>query len=65
MTSTKSDIFKGIIEALTFENRKLIDMCEKSKGQKVNSVRVCGGGAVSDEWDSDFVQTFPAGILKE
>ena len=50
MTSTKSDIFKGIIEALTFENRKLIDMCEKSKGQKVNSVRVCGGGAVSDEW---------------
>lgn len=50
MTNTKLDIFKAIIESLTFENRRLIDMCEKSKNQEIISVRVCGGGAVSDEW---------------
>lgn len=50
VTTTKKDIFKGVIEALTFENRRLIENCEKCKGRSVSSVRIGGGAANSDEW---------------
>lgn len=50
VTTTKEDIFQGVIEALTFENRRLIENCEKCKGRTVNSVRIGGGAANSDEW---------------
>ena len=50
VTTTKADIFKAVIEALTFENRRLIDNCESAKEGVVNSVRIGGGAANSDEW---------------
>lgn len=50
MTTTKMDLFKAVIEALTFENRRLIEICERSREKEVLGVRVCGGGSVSDEW---------------
>lgn len=50
VTTSKADIFKAIIEALTFENRRLIENCENYKGSAVNSVRIGGGVANSDEW---------------
>lgn len=50
VTTTKADIFKAVIEALTFENRRLIDNCESAREGAVNSVRIGGGAANSDEW---------------
>lgn len=50
VTTSKADIFKAIIEALTFENRRLIEDCENCKGSSVISVRIGGGVANSDEW---------------
>lgn len=50
VTTTKKDIFKAVIEALTFENRRLIEDCEKCKGAQIQSVRIGGGAAQSDEW---------------
>lgn len=50
VTTSKQDIFKAVIEALTFENRRLIENCEKCKGSRISSVRIGGGAANSDEW---------------
>lgn len=50
VTTTIDDIFQAVIEALTFENRRLIEDCEACKGMKVQSVRIGGGAANSDEW---------------
>lgn len=50
VTTTKQDIFKAVIEALTFENRRLIEDCETCKAQEARSVRIGGGAANSDEW---------------
>lgn len=50
VTTTKADIFKAVIEALTFENRRLIENCAKVKRGQVKRVRIGGGAANSDEW---------------
>lgn len=50
VTTTKSDIFKAVIEALTFENRRLIENCENTKVGVINRVRIGGGAANSSEW---------------
>lgn len=50
VTTTKADLFKGVIEALTFENRRLIDNCENCKKGQIQRVRIGGGAANSDEW---------------
>lgn len=50
VTTTKADLFKAVIEALTFENRRLIENCENCKEKTVSSVRIGGGAANSDEW---------------
>lgn len=50
VTTTKTDIFRGVIEALTFENRKLIENCVKVKKGDIKGVRIGGGAANSDEW---------------
>ena len=50
VTTTKADLFKAVIEALTFENRRLIEDCAKVKRGQVKRVRIGGGAANSDEW---------------
>lgn len=50
VTTTKRDMFQAVIEALTFENRRLIEDCESCRKTKVESVRIGGGAANSDEW---------------
>lgn len=50
VTTTKADIFKAVIEALTFENRRLIEDCAKVKKGVVRRIRIGGGAANSDEW---------------
>ncbi|MBC5689519.1 hypothetical protein H8S37_11375 [Mediterraneibacter sp. NSJ-55] len=48
--TSKEDIFKAVIEAVTFENRRLIDDCREVKTGGVNRLRIGGGAANSDEW---------------
>lgn len=50
VTTTKADIFKAVIEALTFENRRLIENCKSVKQGQINRIRIGGGAANSDEW---------------
>ncbi len=50
VTTTKADIFKAVIEALTFENRRLIEDCAKVKQGDIKRVRIGGGAANSNEW---------------
>lgn len=50
VTTTKADLFKAVIEALTFENRRLIEDCARVKRGQVKRVRIGGGAANSDEW---------------
>lgn len=47
---TAKDIFAGIIESLTFESRRMLEICENAKKGSVNRVRIGGGGAKSPEW---------------
>ncbi len=48
--TTKEDLFRAVIEAITFENRRLIEDCEKGKQGELRHVRIGGGAANSDEW---------------
>lgn len=50
VNTKKTDIFKAVIEALTFENRRLVDNCKAVKSSGVERVRIGGGAANSDEW---------------
>lgn len=50
VTTSKENLFQGVIEALTFENRRLIEICEICKKKEISSVRIGGGGAQSNEW---------------
>lgn len=47
---TITDIFSGIIEALTFESRRMLEICERVKKGNTNRVRIGGGGAKSADW---------------
>lgn len=50
VNTQKADIFKGIIEALTFENRRLVENCSAVKKGNIDSIRIGGGAANSSEW---------------
>lgn len=50
VNTKKADIFKAVIEALTFENRRLINNCRAVKSSGIDRVRIGGGAANSDEW---------------
>lgn len=50
VTTTKTDLFKAVIEALTFENRRLIEDCAQVKRGAVRRVRIGGGAANAGEW---------------
>lgn len=45
-----TDIFAGIMEALTFESRRLLEICGKAKKGRTGRVRIGGGGAKSADW---------------
>lgn len=48
--NTKLDIFKAVIESLTFESRIMVELCEQAKQGDVQTVRMGGGHAKSPEW---------------
>ena len=50
VNTSKADIFKAVIEALTFENRRLVENCKAVKKGEINSIRIGGGAANSTEW---------------
>ena len=47
---TKHDMFKSMMEALTFENRRLIESVIDDSNQTCTSVRIGGDAASSDAW---------------
>ncbi|MDR1766374.1 MAG: FGGY-family carbohydrate kinase [Lachnospiraceae bacterium] len=50
LSVTKYDIFRCIIETLTFETRKLVDTALKIKQNGCGRIRVGGGPAKADGW---------------
>lgn len=46
----KSEIFQAVIEALSFETKRCIEVCEKVGGMSVDRIRICGGEARADIW---------------
>lgn len=50
LTTTKYDLFKGLIEALTFETRRSMEGVLQYKESGCRRIRIGGGPAVSDEW---------------
>lgn len=47
---TRLDIFKAVIEALTFESRIMADTCERAKKGGVSRIRMGGGHARAAQW---------------
>lgn len=50
VTTGKADIFRAVIEAITFENRRLVEQCRAVKAGGIGRVRIGGGPAKSDQW---------------
>ena len=50
VNTKKADIFKAVIEALTFENRRLVENCSAVKRGNIECIRIGGGAANSSEW---------------
>ncbi|RGV96666.1 hypothetical protein DWV97_08790 [Ruminococcus sp. AF14-10] len=50
ITSTKYDIFRAIVEMLTFETRRCIELCQKVNPYGIDIVRIGGGGARERKW---------------
>ena len=49
LTSGRQDIVKGIMEGLTFELRRYVELLEQ-RGVKIDKLRALGGGARSRNW---------------
>ena len=50
MTTTQGEIFGAIYEALSFENRKMIKECERTREVPFSRIRIGGGAANSTVW---------------
>ncbi len=50
LSVTKYDVYRACIEALTYENRILLENCMKIKNGACNRVRIGGGHASADAW---------------
>lgn len=50
ITTTKYDIFRAIVEMLTFETRRCIELCQKVNPYGIDTVRIGGGGAREEKW---------------
>lgn len=50
LTKTRTDLFEGIIEALTYECRRILESCATVKQGGVHRIRIGGGAANSDVW---------------
>ena len=46
---TRKHIYRAIVEGIAFALREGLESIEKSQGQKVKSLRISGGGSMSDE----------------
>ncbi|MGF9696414.1 FGGY-family carbohydrate kinase [Paenibacillus sp. MABNR03] len=47
--TTKSDLFRALMEGVTYEMRQNIE-CLEQAGIRIDKLRACGGGAKSDLW---------------
>ncbi len=48
--TTKTQMFSAIIEALTFEGRRIMEVCKQYKRGGLDTIRIGGGPSQSDEW---------------
>ncbi len=48
--STRQQMFEAMVEALTYESRRLVNICEKFKKNGITTVRIGGGPSRSDVW---------------
>ncbi len=49
LATTKDDLFKGLLDGLTYELRTNLETMERA-GIQINEIRAVGGGAKSDLW---------------
>lgn len=50
LATKRIDLFRAVIESLTFETRRIIDECKRTKNGIIRRVRIGGGTAQSPEW---------------
>ena len=50
ITSKRSDIFRAIIETLTFETRRCLELCERYSPDTISQVVIGGGAANARQW---------------
>lgn len=50
LTSTRADMVRAVLEGVAYNNRWLHEAVEGFVGRRLDSLRIVGGGAVSDLW---------------
>ncbi|MBK8867066.1 MAG: FGGY-family carbohydrate kinase [Actinomycetales bacterium] len=50
VTTTKADLVRAVLEGVTFNNRWLLEQVDRFVGRRIETLRVIGGGALSDFW---------------
>ncbi|MEM7155398.1 MAG: FGGY-family carbohydrate kinase [Myxococcota bacterium] len=50
LTSTRADMMRAVLEGVAFNSRWLLQALEKFVGQRIDPIRVIGGGASSKLW---------------
>ncbi|MDC7287572.1 FGGY-family carbohydrate kinase [Blautia schinkii] len=51
LTTTGVDIFAAAVEALTYESRRVMELCLTCKGERPSEIRIGGGTSRSDIWN--------------
>jgi xylulokinase len=62
--NTREDIIRAFLEGIAFNTRWLLAPVEKFLGQKVDTIRIVGGGAQSDVWCQVFADVMGVEILQ-
>lgn len=64
MTTTQENLFKAIIEGVTFPLMGVMTQLEKYNGRKFGRLRIGGGGAKSDKWSQLKADMFNINVEK-
>jgi xylulokinase len=50
LATGRSDLVRAVLEGVAFNNRWLLDACERFARRRLDPIRIIGGGAQSDLW---------------
>jgi sugar (pentulose or hexulose) kinase len=50
LSTKKSDMMRGLLEGIAFQIKTNLDVCEEVSGEKINEIRLFGGGAKNVIW---------------